>query len=114
MLGQVVPVRVHGLNQANLFAAAPAFDLFLAINRNIWIGERLVIDRAIGADLRNGRVGLFQKDGIHAAVQRVGEDGLIVITLIGEKNCVAGGIGGSGEERNSPSGPLSPSAVCVM
>src|SRR6266704_7019916 len=46
MLGQVVPVRVHGLNQANLFAAAPAFDLFLAINRIIWIGERLVIDKA--------------------------------------------------------------------
>src|SRR5207253_499784 len=46
MLGQVVPVRVHGLNQANLFAAAPAFDLFLAINRSIWIGERLVIDKA--------------------------------------------------------------------
>ena len=39
-------MRVHGLNQANLFAAAPAFDLFLAINRSIWIGERLVIDKA--------------------------------------------------------------------
>ena len=46
MLGQVVPVRVHGLNQANLFAAAPAFDLFFAINRSAWIGERLVIDKA--------------------------------------------------------------------
>src|SRR5439155_6554799 len=61
---------------------------------------------AIGADLRNGRVGLFQKDGIHAAVQRVGEDRLIVITLIGEKNCVAGGIGGGGKERKLPFRPI--------
>src|SRR5438128_11059529 len=38
MRGQVVPERVQGLNQGNVFATAGAFDLFCAIHRSIWLG----------------------------------------------------------------------------
>src|SRR5207244_12020467 len=45
MLGQVVPVRVHGLNQANLFAAAAAFDLFFAITRGFWTFSASIVHK---------------------------------------------------------------------
>jgi hypothetical protein len=42
--GKVVPMRVHRLDQPDLLAAAPAFDLLLAINRDIGKSKELVED----------------------------------------------------------------------
>jgi hypothetical protein len=43
---QVMPMRIHALNQIDLFAATPAFDFFLADNCIARISEHFVIHQS--------------------------------------------------------------------
>src|SRR5208282_3407947 len=45
-LSQVVPIRVHRLNQLYLLTPPPTLDLLLAVNRRIWIEETLVVSQS--------------------------------------------------------------------
>src|SRR5258708_1159683 len=42
-LRQVMPVRIHRLNESYLLASSPAFDLFFAIDRSVWIEKAFVV-----------------------------------------------------------------------
>src|SRR5581483_6331292 len=46
-LRQVLPCRIHPLNQCDLLRARPLFDLLLAINRVLDVPKDLVIDQPI-------------------------------------------------------------------
>jgi hypothetical protein len=38
-------MRVHGLNEAYLFAPSPALDLLLATYRRVWVEEMLIVSQ---------------------------------------------------------------------
>src|ERR1700684_3293969 len=40
---QVVPTRIHRINESYLFASPPAFDFLLASDRRVWVEEAFVV-----------------------------------------------------------------------
>ena len=74
--GQVLPFRIHRLNQGNLLFARPSFDLFFPANGGTDIAERFVINQSVNIVPAGEPRRLFAPVLQSSPVQAVGDAGV--------------------------------------